>query len=125
MKSHCEIFTLSAGKTACSDFIATSIIESSGSRVVRYWSHSPGNVASLTIEFCERAENRIISYASPATIGNRIIRDKILSHSSGQPRNANTKILTSMTISRKAVPHLGCKRGNFFTFSTVSGKSAS
>ena len=111
--------------TASKDFIATSIIESSGSRVVKYCNHSPGNVASFTNEFCERAEKRIISYDSPATTGNKIIRDKILSHKSGQPRNANTKILTSMTINRKAVPHLGCRRGNFFTFSTVSGKSAS
>lgn len=93
--------------TASKDFIATSIMSSSGSRVVKYCSHSPGNVASLTIEFVDRAENLISSYDSPATNGNRIIRDKILSHSSGQPKNANTKILTSMTINRKAVPHLG------------------
>ena len=111
--------------TASNDFMATSIISSSGSRVVRYCNQSPGNVAALTNEFRDRAENLISSYDTPATIGNKIIRDKIRNHSSGQPRNANTTILTSMTINRNDVPHLGCRRGNFFTFATVSGKSAS
>ena len=61
----------------------------------------------------------------PATSGNKIIRDKIRSHKSGQPKNANTKILTSMTISKNAVPHLGCRRGNFFAFATVNSSPAS
>ena len=36
-------------------------MSSSGSRVVKYCNHSPGNVAKRTIEFVDRAENRISS----------------------------------------------------------------
>ena len=44
------------GVTVSKDLIATSIMESSGSRVVRYCNQSPGSVAGLTNEFWERAE---------------------------------------------------------------------
>ena len=75
--------------------------------------------------FSLRPARRMISYEMPATTGSSRMREAMRSARLGQPRNAKTKIETSMTISRKFVPQRGWSRENFCTFSTVSGSPAS
>ena len=56
----------------------------------------------------------------PATTGMSSTRDAMRSMRFGQPRKAKTKIDTTMTMSRKFVPHRGRRRLWRLTFSTVS-----
>ena len=87
--------------------MATATISSSGGRVVRYCSQSPGLMAVWMILFSLRPARRMISYEMPATTGSSTMREAIRSPRLGQPRKAKTKIETSMTIKRKFVPQRG------------------
>lgn len=105
--------------------MATSIIVSSGSKVVRRCIHRPGCETILDSTLSERPAHFRISYEIPTKSGNMqslyTIRIPVLVHGS----TAYKKMLIMMTRIIKLVPQRGWKRLCLRMFSTVSGRPAS
>ena len=96
----------SARRTSLKEAMATSIWLRSGGLVVIFWSHRPGAIsARMTRESGNRAPSRRASNASPAMMGMARTRDPMRHQIPGVPNRANTKMVRTMTMRRKFVPH--------------------
>ena len=82
-------------------------LRASGSCVVIFCSQMPGAIsACITIESGNRAPSRSTSYASPAMSGIAITpRSRSATTMPGVPNSVNTKIVMTITMIRKFVPH--------------------
>ena len=109
--------------------MATSIMESSGSFVVKSWNHIPGAVRIFVSQLSWRPTRRLNSYAI-ATINGSIasresIRKNVLLIGKIELKTAETRIEMMITTNRKLVPQRGWSLVCGRTFSTVSGSCAS
>src|SRR4029077_12725608 len=116
----------SPASASSSDAIATSIIGSSGRRVVIAWRSRPGAMARRMsgLSSCP-APRRSTSYEIEATGITRTRRTTRSTMRFTRGRKAKTAIAMTTTNSRNAVPHRGCAVGYGATWTASSGAPCS
>ena len=128
------LWSASISSTLLNAAIATSIISSSGSRVVIIFCKSiPGALNIATNLLSNLAKNFKISYETPAISGNNTSSmPRFMKNFATELSTVNTywwkaqvtseiiTIFTNKTMKRNEVPHLSCMREHSLTFAGVS-----